>query len=422
MLRSLQVSTAVAMMLGISATAMAPAIVSVAPAQAQTTFTDVAANYWASDFIQTLSTRGVIKGFPDGSFRPNEVVTRAQFASMVSGAFNTPSVRSSNDFQDVSSGYWGSNAIRDAYQKGFMTGYPNSTFQPNQQIPRVQALVSLANGLNYQPDGDVNSILDNYSDSSSIPSYALSSVAAATNQRMVVNYPNLTQLNPNRSMTRAEAASLIYQALNSTGQVAAIASPYIVSLMSQVSEAPQANQGTQTSQVTISSGAILPVKYDKAEKILLSKNEPTPSSIALTITQNILNSGGQILIPAGSTVDGNLVVSDGAAQFMAEQLTLTNGQTYRLDAISEPIMTTETIRKGANTTGIITGTVVGAGAAAGIAAVTGDRNINAWETLAGAGAGALAGLLLSKDKVELISIQPDTDLAIQLQSALILPQ
>jgi hypothetical protein len=422
MFRSFQASTAVAMMLGISATAMAPAIVSIAPAQAQTTFSDVASNYWASDFIQALSTRGVIKGFPDGSFRPNEVVTRAQFASMVSGAFNTPSVRSSVAFQDVTSSYWGSNAIRDAYQKGFMTGYPNSTFQPNQQIPRVQALVSLANGLNYQPNGDVNSILSNYSDSSSIPSYALSSVAAATNKRMVVNYPNLAQLNPNRSMTRAEAASLIYQALNSTGQVAAIASPYIVSLVPQASATPQVSAAPQSSQVTISSGAILPVKYDKADKILLSKNEPTPSPITLTIAQDILNSNGQILIPAGSTVDGKLVVTDGAAQFRAEQLTLTNSQTYRLDAVSEPITTTETIRKGANTTGIITGTVVGAGAAAGIAAVTGDRNINAWETLAGAGAGALAGLLLTKDKVELISIQPNTDLAIKLQSALTLSQ
>lgn len=422
MFRSFQANTAVAMTLAISAATIAPAIVTSAPAHAQTTFSDVASNYWASNFIQALSARGVIKGFPDGRFRPNEVVTRAQFASMVSGAFNTPNVRSSADFQDVSSSYWGSNAIRAAYQKGFMTGYPNQTFQPNQQIPRVQALVSLANGLNYQPDGDVNSLLNNYSDSSSIPAYARSSVAAATSKRMVVNYPNLTQLNPNRSMTRAEAASLIYQALNSTGQVATIASPYIVSLGSPVSAAPQANQGTQASQVTISSGAILPVKYDKAEKILLSKNEPTPSPISLTIPQNIGNSSGQILIPAGSTVDGQLVVTDGAAQFVAEQLTLTSGQTYRLDAVSETITTTEIIRKGVNNTGVITGTVVGAGAAAGIAAVTGDRNINAWETLAGAGAGALAGLLLSKDKVELISIQPDTDLAIQLQSNLILQQ
>jgi hypothetical protein len=100
---------------------------------------------------------------------------------------------------------------------------------------------------------------------------------------------------------------------------------------------------------------------------------------------------------------------------------MANGDRYNLSAVSEKITTTETIRKGASATGVIKGTVLGAAAAAGITAVTGDKNVNAWETLAGAGAGALAGLIFSKDQVELIAIQPNTDLAIKLQSELILP-
>ncbi|MBE9033053.1 S-layer homology domain-containing protein [filamentous cyanobacterium LEGE 11480] len=410
MFRSLQTSTALAMTLGMSAIAIAPAMMAT-PAQAQTNFNDVSSSYWANDFIQSLSSRGVIAGFPDGSFRPNDLVTRAQFASMVSGAFSTPNVRSAVSFPDVASSYWGANAISNAYQKGFMSGYPNGTFNPNQNIPRVQSLVALANGLGHSPNGDVNSILNYYNDSSSIPSYARSSVAAATNKGMVVNYPNLTQLNPNRSMTRAEAAAFIYQALRSKGTVGQIASSYIVS-----------GTPVAAAQVKIPSGTVLPVKYDKADKILLGKNEPVPSNIAMTIPQNIVNSAGKILIPTGSTVEGKLVVDDGAAQFMAERLIMTNGDRYDLNAVSEKITTTETIRKGASATGVIKGTVLGAAAAAGITAVTGDRNINAWETLAGAGAGALAGLIFSKDKVELISVQPNTDLAIQLKSELVLPQ
>lgn len=411
MFRSLQASTAFAMTIGMSAMAIAPAMMAVSPAQAQTTFTDVSTNYWASDFIQSLSSRGVIAGFPDGSFRPNELVTRAQFASMVSGAFNTQNVRSAVTFPDVPSSYWGANAIRNAYQKGFMSGYPNGTFNPNQNIPRVQSLVALANGLGHTANGDVDSILNYYNDASSIPSYARSSVAAATSKSMVVNYPTLTQLNPNRSMTRAEAAAFIYQALVSTGDAAQIASSYIVS-----------GGPVMAAQVKIPSGTVLPVKYAKADKILLGKNEPVPSAIAMTIPQNIVNAAGKVLIPSGSTVEGKLVVEDGAAQFVAERLIMTNGDRYDLNAVSEKITTTETVRKGASATGVIRGTVLGAAAAAGITAVTGDRNVNAWETLAGAGAGALAGLIFSKDKVELIAINPDTDLAIQLQEELILPQ
>jgi S-layer homology domain len=410
MLRSLQASTAVVMMVGISAASMAPTFLAVAPAQAQTTFTDVTSNYWANGFIQELSNRGVIKGFTDGTFRPNDIVTRAQFASMISG-FDTANVRSAVAFPDVPSSFWANNAIRTAYQKGFMSGFPNGTFSPNQQIPRAQALVSLANGLGYTTNGNVDSVLNFYSDSTSIPDYARTSIAAATTKSMVVNFPTVTQLNPNRSMTRAEAAALIYQALQSQNKVPAIASAYIVSGGPAVA-----------TDLTIPAGTKLPVKYDKAAKILLGKNEPVPSALSLTIPQNIVDANGAVLIASGSTVEGKLVVDKGAAQFVAERLIMTNGKSFNLSAVSDKITTTETVTKGASAGGVIKGTVLGAAAAAGIAAVTGDRNVNAWETLAGAGAGALAGLIFSKDKVDLIVVQPNTDLAIKLTSELTLPK
>jgi S-layer homology domain len=397
------------MMVGISAAAMAPTFLAVAPAQAQTTFSDVSSSYWASSFIQELSNRGVIKGFTDGTFRPNDVVTRAQFASMVSG-FDTANVRNAVSFPDVPSSFWANSAIRTAYQKGFMSGYPNGTFSPNQQIPRAQALVSLANGLGYTANGNVDSILNYYGDASSIPDYARTSIAAATTKSMVVNYPTVTQLNPNQSMTRAEAAALIYQALQSQNKVPAIASSYIVGAPSEIA-----------TTVSIPAGTVLPVKYDKANKILLGKNEPVPSAISLTIPQNIVDRDGGILIPSGSVVEGKLVVDKGAAQFVAERL-IANGKTYNLSANSGKITTTETVTKGASAAGVIKGTVLGAAAAAGITAVTGDKNVNAWETLAGAGAGALAGLIFSKDKVDLIVVKPNTDLTMTLNTALVLPK
>ncbi len=194
----------------------------------QVTFKDVPANYWAQTFIQELASRNIIKGFPDGSFRPNDPVTRAQFAAILSQAMNKPTTRSNVTFSDVASNFWAAAAIQKSYTTGFMSGYSSTTFRPNENISRVQILVSLANGLSYTPTKPADTTLQAYSDSATIPAYARNSVAAATENRMVVNYPNLKLLNPNQTATRAEVAAFIYQALVRSGQIQATSSPYIV--------------------------------------------------------------------------------------------------------------------------------------------------------------------------------------------------
>lgn len=198
------------------------------PAIANVSFSDVPADYWAQVFIRELAKKDIIKGFPDGSFRPNAPVTRAQFAAMLSQAMNKPAIRGNTKFTDVASTYWANNAIQKSYTLGFVSGYPDNTFRPDLNIPRVQILVALANGLNYNPAQPVDSTLQKYSDAATIPNYARNSVAAATENRMVVNYPNVRLLNPNQTATRAEVAALIYQALVRSGQIPATSSPYIV--------------------------------------------------------------------------------------------------------------------------------------------------------------------------------------------------
>ncbi|PSB19307.1 S-layer protein [Phormidesmis priestleyi ULC007] len=404
--------TALLLTLGITASATAPIVFS-APAFAQTTFADVPSNYWASAFIQELASRNIIKGFPDGSFRPTDPVTRAQFAAMIRQAFpNAPKIRSAINFTDVPTDYWAYDAIQFAYTTGFLAGYPGGAFQPNQNIPRAQALVSLTNGLQYTSTNPVETTLQVFRDAADIPGYARGSIAAATERRLVVNYPDVQLLSPNQVETRAETAAFIFQALVSSGQVAAIQSPFIVG---QAVTPPQG-------QVRIPAGTSLSVRYTKADRILLAKNEPNPTPITLEVAQNIVTSTGAVLIPAGSQVAGQLVVSQNQAQFVATQLTVVNGQPIPIDATSNPITTTETIRRGSNTGTILKGAALGSAAAAGISAVTGDRNIKAGEVLIGTGAGALAGLIFGGDRVDLISIQPNSDLNLRLNADLVLPQ
>jgi len=198
-----------------------------------TTFSDIQGN-WARSFIEALAAQNIIRGFPDGSFRPDAPVTRAEFAAMISKAFQKNPIREAIAFVDVPANHWAVPAIQSAYQTGFLQGYPNSVFMPNQSIPRVQALVSLANGLNLPFKAEPATVLNtSFQDAAQIPEFAHTRLAAATENRLVVNYPNVALLKPNQVATRGEAAAFIYQALASTGKVPSlnntdIATQYIV--------------------------------------------------------------------------------------------------------------------------------------------------------------------------------------------------
>ena len=184
-------------------------------------FTDVDENYWAYPFIQTLAAKNLIAGFPDGSFRPEELVTRAQAAAMLQKAFELPipDVKKAR-FSDVPVNYWAAPAIEAAYVENFLSAYPNDLFLPDQSIIKAELIDYLVSGLKLTPRGSaVNVVNTNYTDARQIPVYAIDEVAAATEAKMVVNYPDIKIFNPRSSVTRAETVALLYQALVKLGQV-----------------------------------------------------------------------------------------------------------------------------------------------------------------------------------------------------------
>ena len=191
-------------------------------------FPDVPANYWARNFIGQLVGRGLLQGYPDGAFRPNDPVTRAELATIISKAFDRNKTREMATFRDVPSNHWAYPAISDAYEMGFL-GSPNTrNFNPDQNVSRLDVLIALARGLGLTPSGSVDRILRVYRDAGTISAAERRAIAAATEKGLVVSYPNTRFLNPRRTATRAEVAALIYQALVSTGQANAIVSPYVV--------------------------------------------------------------------------------------------------------------------------------------------------------------------------------------------------
>jgi len=401
-------ATALIVTLGMNVTTIAPILVAPlvapAPAVAQSiTFPDVPANHWASEYIRALVGQNILAGFPDGTFRPDAPVTRAEFSAMLRKVYQRNSIRNPIAFVDVPSTHWAASAIQRAYEMGFLSGYPDSIFLPEQNIPREQVLVALANGLNYQASAPADQILGTFADRDGISNFARGPIAAATEKRLVVNYPNVSYLNPGRNATRAEVAAFLYQALASEGRVSSINSPYLVSLQAPVTD------------YRIAAGTSIPVTYTK-EKILLMPDEVLP--ITLTVRNNITTQTGQVLIPAGSQVKGNLRPSGAkATQFVAQELILPNGSTRPFKANSNVITTTETVNKGSDLGRLLKNTAIGTAAAAAISAVTGDRAIATEELLIGAGGGALLSLIerfLGQNSIDVLVVQPATNLNLTL--------
>jgi hypothetical protein len=172
----------------------------------------------------------------------------------------------------------------------------------------------------------------------------------------------------------------------------------------------------------IPAGTTIPVSYDKADKILLSKTDVVP--LTLIVNSNLRDRNGSVIIPAGSEVSGKLTPVGQGVQFIAEEVRINGNRSFPIDATSRVVTRTETIRKGASTQDILLGTAAGAGAAALIAGVTGDNRIEVLDVLAGAAVGTLAGWglptagVLGGSSTQLYAVNPDRDLNLRLQSDL----
>lgn len=331
--------------LGMTASAVAPWITS-APVSAQTGLTDVR-GHWAGPFIEALARENVIAGFPDGTFKPDQPVTRAQFAAIVRQAFNETAIRQARGFSDVPANYWASPAIEEAYNTGFMAGYPNNQFLPSQEIPKVQVLVSLASGLRYTPTPPTSTDLGVYSDAGQIPDYAINGVAAATEKRLVVNYPNVKFLNPNETATRGDVAAYIYQALVSQGEFQPLATrveaaQYIVGGTTGVNQNTGSTPTDKTTQVRLPADKKINVKFpDPIQALYVTQEDINKvfDNVTLVATSDVKNAQGVTVIPEGSQIQGqfqprSLGSASIGTQFVAQKVKVAN-QTYDISATSQ---------------------------------------------------------------------------------------
>ena len=117
-------------------------------------YTDVPADSWFNNAISTLSNMGIIDGYADGSFRPDAPITRAEFTKIAVSFFEYADYVYENTFTDVRSGSWYTQFIAAAVEIGLIEGYPDGTFRPDNYITRAEACTIVNRTLNRAPDED----------------------------------------------------------------------------------------------------------------------------------------------------------------------------------------------------------------------------------------------------------------------------
>ena len=113
-------------------------------------YSDVAATSWYNTAVSTLSSMGIITGYPDGTFHPNAAITRAEFAA-IAARFDNDGDKTAAKFSDIAT-HWAKDEISIAYNNGWITGYPDGTFGPQRDITRAETMTLVNRVLNRQPE------------------------------------------------------------------------------------------------------------------------------------------------------------------------------------------------------------------------------------------------------------------------------
>ena len=171
-------------------------------------FTDVT-NHWAYSAIKRVYTRGLMVGMDEKTFAPDQQLSRAMLAVILYAMAGEPAVTGESPFTDVPAGCWYTDAIVWAAQNGIVCGFGDGTFRPNEAVTRAQAAVMLYGYAAFTgADVTARADLSAYSDAGQIPSWAQDAMQWANARRLIVGRDS-SHLAPNGGATRAEMAAIL---------------------------------------------------------------------------------------------------------------------------------------------------------------------------------------------------------------------
>lgn len=169
------------------------------------------AGHWAESVITQWQSKGLIQGYEDGTFKPGNTITRAEFVTLMNNAKGFWSEGSIN-FSDVKNGSWFYSAVARAVAAGYVKGYSDGSFKPNNTITRAEAAMMIANTAKLSAN---EAGAYRFTDIGSIPAWARGSVGAVVAAGYMTGYPD-GSFDANASISRAEAVSSLNRMLGGT--------------------------------------------------------------------------------------------------------------------------------------------------------------------------------------------------------------
>lgn len=313
-------------------------------APANAFYTDMDESHWCYQSIKFLTEIGVLVGYPDGTYKPDIPVSRAEFASMAIkslGQESRPVVQPIN-YRDIEPDFWGYDIIQKAVYNDLIPNGDGTDFRPYDPITRAEAITIAINALNTSniSEQKANSIIEkSYEDYTQLPAWFL--MAAAKSQMLdldVIEPGHEGRMEPNRPMNRAEVAALLYKMmqeakLNPNAKLAEnmqkrVAEGYILE-----------NVQVQGSIGIIPAGAIFPIQLDN---IIGSQFTNATEAYTATVPSNIVTKEGYLLVEKGSKLDGHIKLVQRAQTFKQngeiiirnEALTTPRGQVVMLYGVA----------------------------------------------------------------------------------------
>lgn len=164
---------------------------------------------WAVEPVELLAGAGVLAGVDGKRYEPDRSITRAELAKILVNALNLPAAKDKPTFKDVTETEWFSGCIAAATQAGLVKGYEDGTFRPDRMVTReeIATVLSRSFDLNTMTDAKLP-----FKDAGAVSAWAADSLAAVASEGLIKGYPDGT-LQPQGTVTRAECAVMIYRAL-----------------------------------------------------------------------------------------------------------------------------------------------------------------------------------------------------------------
>lgn len=274
-------------------------------------FTDTQ-GHWAQDKISQLSSHNVIGGYPDGSFKPEGTLTRAEFAAILVKSFKLPTASTGSSFYDVPASHWASPLIEAVQNAGLMAGYPGNQFKPNNPVSRAEVMAIMAKAYPpASPSADAaTQILANYADGYQVPSWAQPAVAETIQTGIYANNPAYSSyIQANRAVTRAE--------------VAAMTDNLLTKLLAYNGQNPNQNlannSNTNSDNQQALQGYVVTIPADtefsgSLTQPLSSETAKVGDTVTLSVDTPLVSQNNVIVVPNGSQLIGEVVMVDSASR------------------------------------------------------------------------------------------------------------